>query len=341
MSSDFDPNGPGLDNGNFIGLPFTETSAEFIFFPVPWDVTVSYQDGTATGPDNILKASTQLDLLHPTGPETWKKGIYFQPVNNYWAQRNAELRPKAQQYIDFLESGGEIAQHKKMQQIQDEVNYSCLNLNTWVESQTTGLLDAGKKVGLIGGEHSSPLGFLQALAKKNEAFGILQIDAHMDLRQAYEGFSYSHASIFYNALQIPSVERLVQVGIRDYCEAEATMAEKDTRIEVFYDYDLKRNTFRGIPWQTQCRKIIKKLPKAVYISFDIDGLNPSLCPQTGTPVPGGLGFAEAMYLIDTLVESGRQIIGFDLCEVAGLPNEWDGNVGARVAYNLAIAALVS
>lgn len=339
MLSNFDPNGPGLDNGNFIGLPFTQESAEFVFFSVPWDVTVSYSDGTSTGPENILQASTQLDLMHPTGPEEWKKGIFFQPVNTYWLKRNEELRPQAKQYIEFLEAGGNVSEHKKMQQILDEINYSSQNLNTWVESQTKILLDQNKKVGLIGGEHSSPLGFIQALGKKNESFGILQIDAHMDLREAYEGFNYSHASIFNNALAIPSLEKLVQVGIRDYCAAEAALAAQDARIEVFYDHQLKRNTFQGLPWQTQCQEIIKTLPELVYISFDIDGLDPALCPNTGTPVPGGLGFSEASYLIETLVASGRKIIGFDLCEVGGLTNEWDGNVGARIAYNLAVACL--
>lgn len=341
MLSNFDPNGPGLDNGNFIGLPFTLESAEFIFFPVPWDVTVSYQDGTHSGPDNILQASTQLDLMHPTGPKEWEKGIFFHPLNTYWQQRNLELRPKAQEYIKFLEAGGDVSGHKKMQQTLDEINYSGQNLNIWLEKQTKTLLDQNKKIGLVGGEHSTPLGFIKALGKKYESFGILQIDAHMDLRPAYEGFTFSHASIFHNVLGLSSIHKLVQVGIRDYCAAEAEFAVQDSRIEVFFDHQLKRNAFQGINWQAQCQKIIETLPELVYISFDIDGLDPALCPNTGTPVPGGLSFSEASYLIETLVESGRKIIGFDLCETGGLGNEWDGNVGARIAYNLAIATLQS
>ncbi|MEM6378895.1 MAG: arginase family protein, partial [Bacteroidota bacterium] len=153
MLNDFDPNGPGLDNGNFIGLPFTQESANLIFLPVPWDVTVSYNDGTSSGAQNILQASRQLDLIHPFGKEVWKKGIFFQPINQYWSQRNVELRPQAKQYIDFLEARGEVQSNKKMQQILDEINYSCQNLNTWIENQTTVLLEENKKVGLIGGEH--------------------------------------------------------------------------------------------------------------------------------------------------------------------------------------------
>jgi agmatinase len=341
MLADFDPNGLGLNNGNFIGLPFKQETAQFIFFPVPWDVTVSYADGTARGPENILQASAQLDLMHHLGPEEWKKGLFFQPPNTYWYQRNQELRPLAKQYIDFLESGGQVAENKKMQRILEEVNYSSQNLNNWVENQTKALLEQNKYVGLIGGEHSSPLGFLRALSKRVETFGILQIDAHMDLRQAYEGFTYSHASIFYNALAIPNVTKLVQVGIRDYCAAEAELASQDDRIEVFYDHALKRKSFQGLSWLQQCEAIIQKLPQEVYISFDIDGLSPALCPNTGTPVPGGLEYAQANFLLECLINSGRRIIGFDLCEVGGPPNEWDGNVGARIAYDLAVAMLVS
>lgn len=335
----FDPNGPGLDNGNFIGLPFTEEEASLVFFPVPWDVTVSYKDGTARGPQNILQASTQLDLEHPLSRKAWEKGIFFQAENAYWAERSQELRFHAQQYIHFLEEGGKVTENKKMHRILEEINYTCENLHRWVEQATSQLLQRGKAIGLIGGEHSCPLGYLRALAKKHKQFGILQIDAHLDLRAAYEGFTYSHASIFYNALQLDAVQQLTQVGIRDYCAEEVALSQQDARIRVFYDYELKRSIFAGSNWQDQCSAIVATLPEKVYISFDIDGLQPDLCPNTGTPVPGGLTYTEALFLIETLLDSGRQIIGFDLCEVAGIPHEWDGNIGARVAYTLAVAML--
>jgi agmatinase len=337
--TDFDPNGPGLDNGNFIGLPFTEAGADLVFFPVPWDVTVSYADGTANGPANILQASTQLDLVHPFSTDAWKKGLYFQPINTYWAKRSAELRPVAQAYIEFIEQGGKVEENKKMTRALEEINYTCENLHRWVEQETGKLLQQGKSVGLIGGEHSCPLGYLRALAKEHKRFGILQIDAHLDLREAYEGFTYSHASIFYNALQIEAVQQLTQVGIRDYCQAEVELSQGEERIKVFYDYTLKQALFKGNPWEQLCRSIVDTLPEKVYISFDIDGLQPELCPHTGTPVPGGLSYNQALFLIETLMQSGRKIIGFDLCETAGTPHEWDGNVGARVAYTLAVAML--
>jgi len=180
------------------------------------------------------------------------------------------------------------------------------------------------------------LGYLKALAQTHESFGILQIDAHMDLREAYEGFTYSHASIFYNALKLPQVEQLVQVGIRDFCDEELNLVNNsDGRVKVFYDHDIKDSAFNGIQWDSYCEEIIDELPDKVYLSFDIDGLDPKLCPNTGTPVPGGLSFREAIYLIKKVVESGRTIIGADLCEVAGQGHSWDGNVGARILYKMA------
>jgi agmatinase len=157
----------------------------------------------------------------------------------------------------------------------------------------------------------------------------------MDLREAYEGFTYSHASIFWNVLQRKGITQLTQVGIRDYCEAEALFAkELAGRVAVFFDQQLQEQAFQGISWQEQCTRIIATLPEKVYISFDIDALDPKLCPNTGTPVPGGLSLPQALYLIKQLVSGGRTIIGFDLNEVGGLGCTWDGNVGARVLYKL-------
>ena len=193
----------------------------------------------------------------------------------------------------------------------------------------------GKMVALLGGDHSTPLGLLRLLNERYERFGILQIDAHMDLRKAYQGFTYSHASIMYNALKLPGVSRLVQVGIRDYCDEELEVMKRAMgRIVTWFDEDLKAQHFEGKTWSELCDRIIADLPEHVYISFDIDGLDPQLCPSTGTPVPGGLQFAEATFLIKRLVASGRKIISFDLNEVAPGPTDWDANVGARLLYQM-------
>ena len=167
-------------------------------------------------------------------------------------------------------------------------------LYNWVKELTCRLLKDGKKVGLIGGDHSTPLGYISALADIHENFGILQIDAHADLRDAYEGFIHSHASIMYNVVQrFPQVSKLVQVGVRDLCNEEMVfMRSTNGRISTFFDKDIKEAQYEGRTWRDICSDIIKDLPQKVYISFDIDGLDPKLCPHTGTPVPGGLKWSK-------------------------------------------------
>lgn len=241
----------------------------------------------------------------------------------------------AEEYIGLLESGEEQSENGK--NLLKEINSSCAEMVKWVKSESLKLLDKHKLLGLVGGDHSTPLGAVQALATKHESFGVLQIDAHMDFRKAYENFEYSHASISYNMLQtVPQIEKMVQVGIRDYCEEEIKFAEKQgERVSIFYDDDIKVGMFEGESWTIICDRIIKELPNEVYITFDIDGLRPELCPNTGTPVPGGISYSEIIYLLTKLVKSGKKIIGFDLNEVApGENTDWNGNVGARILYRL-------
>jgi agmatinase len=136
-------------------------------------------------------------------------------------------------------------------------------------------------------------------------------------------------------LKLPAVGRLVQVGIRDYCDEELAVVKNAMgRVVTYFDYAIKDKLFEGTTWSSLCDEIIQHLPKDVYISFDIDGLNPKLCPATGTPVPGGFEFEQVMFLIKKVVKSGRRIIGFDLCEVSPGNDDWDANVGARLLYNL-------
>ncbi len=325
----FDPNGVGLNNGNFIGLPFDYDTSDIILFPVPWDVTVSYRAGTNQGPKNILEASYQLDLFLENDPYNWKKGIYFSPIPEEILSLNQQYRSLAEQHIERLENGDDVI-------IKDvnKINLACQTLNKWVYDETKKILEDGKKIILIGGDHSTPLGYLKSLAEKYSDFGILQIDAHCDLRNSYEGFMYSHASIFYNALQeIPNVKHITQIGIRDFCEEENNFIKNDNRVFLHTDYSIRKKLFEGISLDKIFDEILDKLPNHIYISFDIDGLNPSLCPNTGTPVPGGFHFNEIIFLIEKLKGKNKNIVGCDLCEVGGNA-EWDGNVGARIIYQL-------
>lgn len=123
-----------------------------------------------------------------------------------------------------------------------------------------------------------------------------------------------------------------------------TVAADDPRVTMFDGPGLSASKFAGESWHSLCERIVARLPQQVYVSFDIDGLAPQYCPHTGTPVPGGLTFDEAVYLLSRVAASGRRIVGFDLCEVAPAPSgedEWDANVGARMLYKLCLFALSS
>jgi agmatinase len=341
--SSFDPNQVGLVGNQIFGLPFNEDDAKLVLLPVPWDVTVSYRAGSKNGPAAIREASYQVDLYDADYPDAWQDGIAMQEIDQQILTQSETLRRKAEACIAFLKDGGKVESSHLIQEHVAEINQACAALKDKVFQNTKKLLDKQKLVGLIGGDHSTPLGFMQALASTIGAYGILQIDAHCDLREAYEGFQYSHASIMWNALKLKQVEKLVQVGIRDCCQAEVDYIHNSAgRVETFFSSDLQRCQYAGENWKSICERIVKNLPSNVYISFDIDGLDPKLCPNTGTPVPGGLEFEQARYLIYRLVQSGRKIVGFDLNEVSPSPhNDWDANVGARLLFSLCGALIRS
>ena len=333
----FNANGAGDTSGKLFGLPFTVDEADVVVLPVPWDVTVSYGAGTADGPKAILEASPQLDLFDEDLGNIWQHGIAMLPISESLRSKSQHLREMAEPIILMQEEGKDPNEDPVSAQILAEINVACAEMNDWVEHAAGALLEQNKKVALLGGDHSTPLGFMRALSKKHGEFGILQIDAHMDLRDAYEGFKHSHASIMYNALAIENVTRLVQVGIRDMCEAEINLAKgSEGRVKVFTDRALQKAAFANQSWAETCREIIAYLPGKVYFSFDIDGLEPWLCPNTGTPVGGGLGYEQTMFLLDQVRLSGREIIGIDLVEVnAGRDgSQWDGSVGARILYRM-------
>lgn len=332
----FDPNDVGLADRLF-GLPFDEITADLIIIPVPWEVTVSYASGTAGGPEAILQASTQVDLYQSDIPDAWKMGMYMLPVPGEILEKSSKFRSMAEGYIQWLEFGSPDEDSSSHMGVPEEVNRACKEMVDWVYAQAKHYLGRGKLVALLGGDHSTPLGLIRAVAELHQEFGVLQLDAHADLREAYEGFEYSHASIAYNFVDIPQISKLVQVGIRDICEAEVEAARQNTKISIFQDSQLKAAQYEGKTWKSLCAEIIKLLPDNVYITFDIDGLDPKLCPHTGTPVAGGLELDQVLYLFRQLVLAGKQIIGFDLVEVAPGPegDEWDGNVAARLLYRLA------
>lgn len=345
----FDPNAPAQPGSGIFGLPHSEAEALVVLVPVPWEATTSYGGGAAEGPRAILDASMQVDLYDLDVDRPYQHGIHMLPSSPDVASWNEEGKAAAEKVI---EQGG-AGDDPDLLEALARVNELSEKVNVHVEREVTRLLAARKIVGVVGGDHSVPYGALRALAAHRHAqgklasFGVLHFDAHSDTRKAYEGFTHSHASIMFNVLEgVPEVDKLVQVGIRDVCEAEVAYCESQgSRVTVFYDRDIARRKIEGEPFGAIAREIAKALPDEVWVSFDIDGLEPRYCPHTGTPVPGGLDLHEAIAVLREVVRANKTIVGFDLNEVA--PNlrdeedEWDGNVGARLLYKLIAFTLAS
>ncbi|MBS1636074.1 MAG: agmatinase family protein [Bacteroidetes bacterium] len=335
----YDPNGLGQVDSGMYGLPFDEAECEIVIVPVPWEVTVSYGGGTAEGPGAVFEASYQVDLYDPVVKDAWKYGIHFDETNTEIREKSVQLREKAEACIALLAGEDTYLTQSDADIFMMEIYENCLWLNDWVKNRCLHFLRQNKTLGLLGGDHSTPLGMMQALAEHVGKFGILQIDAHADLRDAYEGFHFSHASIMYNALKIEQVEKLVQVGIRDYCQEELdVITGSNGRVKTFFDRDLKHAAYSGETWAESCDRIIAELPQHIYLSFDIDGLDPKLCPNTGTPVAGGFEAEQILFLIEKIVKSGKKIVAFDINEIApdkNGDNDWDANVGARLLYRIA------
>ena len=321
-------NPPAADAG-FLGAQLDPAEAKLLLIPVPWEATTSYGGGTSQAPQAIISASHQLDLEDGAFGQPYKAGITFIEHSEEIAALNHTTREAALRVIEALEQG--LANEDDTA----TVNTASKQLNNYVYEQAKTIRSQGKLASVVGGDHACPQGLIQALAEEGK-FGILHFDAHHDLREAYEGFTYSHASIFYNVLEsFPEVSKLVQVGIRDYSRQEASYArQQGERVSVHYARELFRRKAEGETFKEITYSIIEQLPKRVYVSFDIDALDPPYCPNTGTPVPGGLSFDEASYMLEELASSGKEIIGFDLCEVSPGEDEWDANVGARILYKL-------
>lgn len=333
----FDPGGVAVGDGIF-GLPFTRDNAGMIYLPVPWEATTSYGGGASQGPGAILEASMQVDLYDSAVERPYAAGLFLSPESSQVKGWNAKAKAAARKVITALEAAKPVPADKLRL-----VNDLGHKLNDWVYAGTKEIIDSGKIPAVVGGDHSVPFGAVRAALEAWPELGVLHFDAHHDLRKAYEGFTWSHASIFFNMLEKLPLKKLVQAGIRDFSEEEYDYCRKaGKRCSVFYDADINSDRFAGRPFDKTARDIAASLPKDVWISFDIDGLDPRFCPSTGTPVPGGLDFAQAERVIETVCRSGRRIVGFDLCEVSpSKTSEWDANVGARLLYKLTAWTLAS
>lgn len=338
LPQDFDPDAAAVGETGIYGLPFTPEDSRVVVVPVPFEATTSYGGGTSNGPLAVFEASKQVDLFDQETGRPYAEGIAMLDVPGDVLRWNAAAKKIA---AAVIEKGGVV--DRATRAAAEKVNAYGERVNEWVYAQTRAQLDAGRMPVILGGDHAVPFGAIRAYAEAYPGLGILHLDAHADLRDAYEGFTWSHASIFNNVMRkISDVGRLVQVGVRDLGQSERAMIDESKgRIVTFYDADLAARKEEGVPFARLADEIVAALPDDIYLSWDIDGLDPTLCPGTGTPVPGGLSWNEAIGLLRAIRRSGKRIVGLDLCEVSPGETEWDANVGARLLYKMIGFALLT
>jgi agmatinase len=349
----YDPNAAADPNAGIYGLPYSFEEAKLVYLPIPWEATTSYGGGTVFGPEAILNASSQIDVFDLDVVDPYRLGLHCLPIDPEIVKLNDQAKKLAQTIKDVY---GVNDDAPELQANLKTVNEHSKKLNDWTQAHVSKILKSGKIAALIGGDHSTPFGAFAAAAEHFGSFGILHFDAHSDTRKAYMGFEHSHASIIYNAAtKIPAISQFVQVGIRDFCDEEYQFIQSQgKRFNVFFDQKISEHRCSGKAFADLAAKMIESLPQKVWVSFDIDGLDPRYCPHTGTPVPGGLDYSEAVHILRALAKSGRQIIGFDVVEVAPILNteqtpieinqasdEWDANVGMRLIYKLSALTLAS
>ncbi len=334
MATPFDPDAPGLAGPeSLFGLPHTTADARVVVIPVPFEATASYGRGTKDAPAAIAQASLQVELNDLDTGEPWRAGIAQEPADPRMAAWETEASRLA---LPILARGGPQTDADRADCARVDAILEAIH--DYVAGRTRHWLDRGRIPAIVGGDHSVSFGAIRAAAERHPGIGLLHIDAHADLRLAYEGFTWSHASILRNVHdRLPGVSSIVSVGLRDVSRAEAELLENTDRITAFSDSEITWELAAGEPWQRLCGRMVRALPEKVWVTCDIDGLDPSLCPNTGTPVPGGLAWREMMLLLHELGERKHHIVGFDLVEVGA--QRWDAVVGARLLYKLAGWAL--
>jgi agmatinase len=343
--AELDPSAPAGPESGLFGLGSTPDEARVHVIPVPFEATTSYRRGTARGPAAVLAASRQVDLLDLDFGAPWKAGIALLEDDPRVAAWNEEATRLAE---PIHARGGEIGDDPGLLEALERVNAIGAELNDLVHERTWGVLAKDRLPVVLGGDHAVSFGAWRAACERRTGdLGLLHFDAHADLRGAYEGFTWSHASVLLNGLdRMTGIARALQVGIRDLCDEELVRIEEDSRLATLFDRDWARAGLEGRDRTELVRRHLDRLPEEVWVTFDVDGLDPALCPNTGTPVPGGLSWNEASLWLAELVKSGRRVVGVDLVEVAPGDERPDGEgideiVGARLLYRLIGAALAT
>ena len=275
--------------GRYAGLPdqFCDLStSEIVILSVPFDQTSTYQKGSHKGPDALIEASRNMELYDiETESEVYQKGIFTDAA------------------------------------IQGETSELMLALTY---QRTKELLDLGKFVMTIGGEHSISYASIRAHAEHEGSLTVLQFDAHSDLQNAYENNPWSHASVMARVKEIPQVTKIVSVGIRSMSSEELTNLD---RANTFFAHELDE---RG-EWMD---RLLEKLTGPLYLTFDLDVFDSSLMPSTGTPEPGGLNWNQIMTVLKKVIKQKR-VVGCDIVELCPNPyNPAPDYLAAKLVYKI-------
>jgi len=249
-------------------------SARFVLVPVPYERTTTYRTGTAQGPAALLAATEQVELFdEETRTEPVALGVHL--------AKSIAVPGLPDELAPVLEEA--VAPH----------------------------FAAGRLVGCLGGEHSISLGPIRAAARRHPGLGVLQVDAHPDLRDEYEGTRFGHGCVMRRVLDLPEVGRLVPVGLRSVSDEDDEVLRADARVQPLYAYEIAGRR----DW---IDAVVDALPEVVYVSFDLDGLDPAIIPGTGTPEPGGLDWWTALALLRETFQR-RKVVGFDIVELLPEP----------------------
>ena len=303
----------------------------FVYF-VPWGVTTTFGFGTENCYQSIRSVYHQLDSLHPF--LNYSINLQFIEPNQSILDLNHTFYLKSKEIINDCNNDKFLSENQLISL--KMINESSVELNNMVYLDTLNLLKQKKQFVLCGGEHGVGVGYLKALSEFYSSFSVLQIDSHMDCRLSYFGFEYSHASVMTHYSSFEKVDSITQVGIRDYDQSELEFQQiQSTNFNLFTDYSIHKRLFEGESWSSIVDSILNTLSENVFISLDVDGLMLYLCPNTGTPVPGGLSYNQLLYLLERLYYS-KKLIGAEVVEVNSPKNStWDANVAARLLQTIA------
>jgi len=285
---------------NFLALPKASASFEtsrIVVLPVPYEHTVSYGQGARLGPAAIIKASQFVEFYD----EEFRRELCFRAGI-------ATLKPL---------------------QLGKKTDRKALE---FLEKTVAGLLDRGKFVVTLGGEHTISFAPVAAHLRRYPDLSVLQFDAHSDLRDSYQDNKYSHACVMARIAEIMSPNRIVQVGIRAQCAEEAAFIESN-KVNTFFAHQIRASSYYTGPggWK---REVLSRLTDHVYVTFDVDGLDPSIMPSTGTPEPNGLYWSETVELL-RMVGEHKSIVGCDIVELAPRKDlSFPDLTAAKLAYKL-------